>query len=82
MDDFSWAYLGLLATGMLLWLVYGLARHDPVIVVTNGIALVLQLVLIALKGHRVPKATRRAGGMAYSADHEGRHPDQDPASLS
>jgi MtN3 and saliva related transmembrane protein len=83
MEDFSWAYLGLLAAGMLLWLVYGLARHDPVIVVTNGIALGLQLVLLALKCHGVPTTARGRRAMAYAQEHERHHlPNQDPANFS
>jgi MtN3 and saliva related transmembrane protein len=58
MDDFSWPYLGLLLAGMLLWLLYGLTRNDPVIVGTNGITSTVLLMLICLKGHTVLKATR------------------------
>jgi MtN3 and saliva related transmembrane protein len=54
MRDFSWAYLGLLACGILLWVVYGLGRRDPVILCTNLLTLYLLVVLMCMKaGERI-----------------------------
>jgi MtN3 and saliva related transmembrane protein len=48
-DDLSLRTLGILATGLSLWIAYGLARSDAVIVVANAVGLVLILCLIGLK---------------------------------
>ena len=48
-DDLSLRTLGILAAGLALWIVYGLARADPVIVVANAVGLFLILFLMALK---------------------------------
>ena len=39
--DFSWGYLGLLMMGVFLWTMYGVLRHDVVVIVANGITLLL-----------------------------------------
>lgn len=48
-DDLSLRTLGILAAGLSLWIVYGLARADTVIVVANAVGLFLILFLMALK---------------------------------
>jgi MtN3 and saliva related transmembrane protein len=48
-DDLSLRTLGILAAGLALWIVYGLARADTVIVVANAVGLFLILFLMALK---------------------------------
>ncbi|MGO1051691.1 SemiSWEET family sugar transporter [Crossiella sp. CA198] len=47
--DFSWVYLVALGLGVLAWVLYGIARTDPVIITTNATTLVLISVLVAVK---------------------------------
>ncbi|HUL61710.1 MAG TPA: SemiSWEET transporter [Methanocella sp.] len=47
--DVSTLFFAIMATGMLLWLVYGVLRSDLVIVLWNAISLSLTLVILALK---------------------------------
>jgi MtN3 and saliva related transmembrane protein len=48
-DDLSWGYLGTFASGVFLWLVYGLYREDPAIVLANGFTFAAVLGIIELK---------------------------------
>lgn len=48
-SDFSWSYLATYGTGLAVWLLYGLFREDPVIYVSNAIALVSVGMLTAVK---------------------------------
>lgn len=48
-DDLSLRTLGILAAGLALWIVYGFARGDAVIIIANAVGLVLILFLLALK---------------------------------
>ena len=57
-DDFSRGYLALFASGVALWLVYGILRHDPVIIVANLATLALVLVIVVVKV-RSRRATQR-----------------------
>jgi MtN3 and saliva related transmembrane protein len=50
-DDLSFKMLTLLAAGLALWVVYGLAKGDVVIVVANAIS-VLIILGIKLRGER------------------------------
>jgi MtN3 and saliva related transmembrane protein len=47
--DVSTLFFMIMAGGMLLWLVYGILRSDPVIVLWNAISLSLSLVILSLK---------------------------------
>jgi MtN3 and saliva related transmembrane protein len=47
--DLSWAYLAVLGLGITLWLVYGVAVGDPVIVAANGLTLMALATLAAAK---------------------------------
>ena len=47
-DVSEWFFM-LMAAGMLLWLVYGLARADVAIVLWNAVSLGLCLMILALK---------------------------------
>lgn len=47
--DVSTLFFAIMATGMLLWLVYGILRSDLVIVLWNAISLSLSLGILALK---------------------------------
>jgi MtN3 and saliva related transmembrane protein len=47
--DVSTLFFVIMASGMLLWLVYGLLRWDLVIVLWNMLSLSLTLVILALK---------------------------------
>ena len=49
MQDVSIYLMGLIASGMFLWVIYGLIRKDPVIVGTNISGFILNIILIALK---------------------------------
>lgn len=48
-DDFSWGYLSFFATGVTLWLLYGILRHDPVLIGANGLTLLLLTPVLAIK---------------------------------
>jgi MtN3 and saliva related transmembrane protein len=48
-DDISWVYLTVLATGLALWLTYGVLLADPAIIGSNVLALASVGVLIAVK---------------------------------
>jgi len=47
--DFSWGYLTFFSFGILLWLAYGILRHDPAIIAANGVTLLLLTTLIGIK---------------------------------
>lgn len=47
--DLSFRMLILLATGLGLWVTYGLMRSDPVIVVANGISIALLACILYFK---------------------------------
>jgi MtN3 and saliva related transmembrane protein len=47
-DVSEWFFM-LMSAGMLLWLVYGLARMDVAIVLWNAVSLGLCIVILALK---------------------------------
>jgi MtN3 and saliva related transmembrane protein len=47
--DVSTLFFALMAAGMSLWLVYGLARADVAIVLWNAISLAFCLAILALK---------------------------------
>jgi MtN3 and saliva related transmembrane protein len=48
-DDLSLKMLTLLAVGLGLWVVYGFAKGDLVIVVANAISLAMLLVILGVK---------------------------------
>ena len=48
-DDLSFRTLVILAAGLSLWIVYGIARGDPVIIIANAVGLTLIVFLIGLK---------------------------------
>ena len=47
--DLSFKMLGVLSTGLLLWLVYGVLKHDAAIIIANMATLALVGVLTVLK---------------------------------
>lgn len=47
--DLSWVYLAVLATGVGLWLVYGVTVSDASIVVANGLTLLALTLLAGVK---------------------------------
>jgi len=49
MLDVSIYLMGLIASGMFLWVVYGIIRKDPVIIVTNASGFILYIILMILK---------------------------------
>jgi MtN3 and saliva related transmembrane protein len=49
MSDVSIYLMGLIASGMLLWVIYGIIRRDPVIIGTNAAGFVLNIILMILK---------------------------------
>jgi MtN3 and saliva related transmembrane protein len=49
MSDVSIHLMILIASGMFLWVIYGLIRNDPVIIGTNASGFILNIILIALK---------------------------------
>jgi MtN3 and saliva related transmembrane protein len=49
LDDFSYAYLFVLGFGVLMWLIYGLAIWNMVIISANAMTLLFVLSLIIMK---------------------------------
>ena len=49
MLDVSIYLMGLIASGMFLWIIYGIIREDPVIIGTNASGFILNIILIILK---------------------------------
>lgn len=47
-DDLSLFYLAILLAGLSLWIWYGVLRSDIPIVVTNAIALIMNIIIIIL----------------------------------
>jgi MtN3 and saliva related transmembrane protein len=58
-NDFSWTYLALMASGVALWLVYGVLRRDAVIIVANATTLVLVLMVMFVKYREAARARNR-----------------------
>jgi len=49
MLDVSIYLMGLIASGMFLWVIYGIIREDPVIIGTNASGFILNIILMILK---------------------------------
>jgi MtN3 and saliva related transmembrane protein len=49
MSDVSIYLLGLIASGLLLWVVYGFIKLDPVLIGTNAAGLSLNITLLIMK---------------------------------
>ncbi len=49
LDDLSYLMMGLLSSGMFLWIIYGFFRNDIVIILANAVGILLNLILIAMK---------------------------------
>jgi MtN3 and saliva related transmembrane protein len=47
--DLSFLYWGVLASGLLLWFVYGVLKQDAPIIISNFISLVFSVIMIGLK---------------------------------
>ena len=47
--DLSSGMFGAFSLGILLWLVYGVLRHDLPVIIANGVTLVLSVAILALK---------------------------------
>ena len=47
--DFSWIMLIVLSVGLTLWIIYGVFRKDPAIMLANSITLILVSILQVLK---------------------------------
>jgi MtN3 and saliva related transmembrane protein len=61
--ELSWAMLSLFATGVSLWLVYGLVRDSMPLVLANGLTLVQVLAMAAVKWRTITQERRaRAQG--------------------
>lgn len=62
MSDVSIHLMILIASGMFLWVIYGLIRSDPVIVGTNatGFALNITLLVMKLRYDKMHRSTVRA----------------------
>jgi MtN3 and saliva related transmembrane protein len=48
-EEISWAYLGVLGSGITCWLIYGLILSSVAIIAANGATLALLLTLTAMK---------------------------------
>jgi MtN3 and saliva related transmembrane protein len=62
MSDVSIHLMILIASGMFLWVIYGLIRSDPVIIGTNatGFALNITLLVMKLRYDKMQRSTVRA----------------------
>ncbi len=47
--DISTLFFAFMATGMLLWLIYGVLRSDVIIILWNALSLSLCFIILALK---------------------------------
>lgn len=47
--DFSWAYLAMFTTGIVLWIVYGVMRHDVAVCAANVVALIFIVGVVLVK---------------------------------
>ena len=47
--DFSWGYLALFIMGVSFWTMYGVLRHDPVVIIANGVTLLLVISVSLVK---------------------------------
>ena len=47
-NDISLFYLGVLFVGLILWIVYGVRRQDLPVIITNGVAIVINLSIIVV----------------------------------
>lgn len=58
--DFSWGYLALFIMGVFLWTMYGVLRHDVVVIVANGVTLllVISVGLVKAREHREVRPPR------------------------
>lgn len=45
-NDISLFYLGVLFIGLILWIVYGVRRQDLPVIITNGVAIVINFLII------------------------------------
>jgi MtN3 and saliva related transmembrane protein len=54
-DDFSWLYLILFGTGIIMWDLYGLLRQDPALVTANTVTIGFLLVIIGIKASKAVK---------------------------
>jgi MtN3 and saliva related transmembrane protein len=59
LKDLSYAMNFLLTLGFGLWLIYGIARKDMVIVVANIAGVILNITLITMKWHYSRRAKRQ-----------------------
>ena len=47
-EDLSMGMMGVLLTGLALWVVYGIRKEDWIIIISNGVSLTLNITIIAL----------------------------------
>lgn len=57
-DELSWAMLALFATGVSLWLVYGVLRESFPLMVANGLTLVQVVAMAAIKARALARNNR------------------------
>jgi MtN3 and saliva related transmembrane protein len=57
--DLSWKMLATLATGLVLWLLYGIFREDVVIILANTASLAMVLGILYFKVRELWAATRQ-----------------------
>lgn len=48
-QDLSYGMFGAFSVGVLLWLVYGLLRHDLPVIASNAVTLALSVTILVLK---------------------------------
>lgn len=66
--DFSWTYLLIFSSGISLWMLYGIAKHDVAIAVTNTLTMTLTLGVVGLKlWFDVFRGSRPASGASLKA---------------
>jgi MtN3 and saliva related transmembrane protein len=57
-EDLSLKMLSILAVGIALWVVYGILRHDWVIIIANSVSLLLLAALLAFKLNEIVRGRR------------------------
>jgi MtN3 and saliva related transmembrane protein len=48
-EDFDWGWIAMFSTGVALWLVYGICRKDPMIIIANAVTLLLVATIAFIK---------------------------------
>ncbi|MFQ3581690.1 MAG: SemiSWEET transporter [Chloracidobacterium sp.] len=69
--DVSASMYVVFSTGVILWLVYGMLRHDVALIVWNALTLVLVALILALKVRYTQRTATDRRALGTELDHPG-----------